>query len=556
MIIFYTFFVFYLKDCQFFFQFTDKSLCVMNIQVEGVMMNWTVIKDLHVIKKLDQMIGKWFSLDGLFFSEFGKVQHDLKHKNYKFHDLFFKVFTQTGAGYDIFLGDFEKIKSKEFDKNGAKIIDSDLPHLSFMVHKLEDGKDFLGHFITSYFSKKPLTEKESGEIKDYLIELGAKENDAEIATENLRVMGDQDKEYLGELIGVVADEVVTYHQEIVAREERIKDLNSEVSSQYRYHSMIGKSEKMRKIYRLLEKVSNSESTILIQGENGTGKEVIAKAIHYNSPRKDNIFLAVNCSALNDNLLDSELFGHVKGAFTGAVKDKKGLFETANGGTIFLDEIGDTSLTMQVKLLRVLQEGTFLPVGGTSPKKVNVRVLAATNKPLKEMIEKGEFREDFYYRVNVINIHLPALRERKDDIPLLVEHFLEKRCAETGMNLKQLSKKTLEKLLDYNWPGNVRELQNEIERLVILSGDDQMINPEYLSGRIFDYGNTPSKFGGINMAGSLREALEELEMMIISEGLKRCDYNKSRLARELGISRAGLIMKVDKYDLDKRKKKAS
>ncbi len=311
---------------------------------------------------------------------------------------------------------------------------------------------------------------------------------------------------------------------------------------------------MQQIYGLLEKVSPSDSTILIQGENGTGKELVAKAIHYNSPRKNAIFLAQNCSAFNDNLLDSELFGHVKGAFTGAVKDKKGLFEMANGGTLFLDEIGDTSLAMQVKLLRVLQEGTFLPVGATQPRKVNVRVLAATNKPLKEMIGKGEFREDLYYRINVINVTLPPLRERKEDIPLLMDHFLEKRCAEIGLITKAFSNKAMEKILDFDWPGNVRELENEIERLVVLSGDEKTITPELLSGKITEFGGeTDASSRGVNTDGNLKDALEELETFMIREGLKRCKFNKSKLARELGISRAGLIMKVEKYGLDKRKK---
>ena len=322
------------------------------------------------------------------------------------------------------------------------------------------------------------------------------------------------------------------------------------------HSLIGKAKNMQLIYRLLEKISATESTILVQGENGTGKELVAKAIHYGSNRKGSIFIAQNCSAFNDNLLDSELFGHVKGAFTGAVKDKKGLFEASNGGTLFLDEIGDTSLSMQVKLLRVLQEGTFLPVGATSPKKVNVRVIAATNKNLKEMIAKGEFREDLYYRINVINLVMPPLRDRKEDIPILCEHFLEQRCAEAGIPTKIISKKTLEKFLDYTWPGNVRELQNEVERLVILSGETKTITPDMLSGRILDFGNDRSGVTrGVNTKGSLKAALEELEMLMIKEGLKRCNFNKSKLAKELGISRAGLIMKVDKYGLDKRKRAA-
>ncbi len=223
----------------------------------------------------------------------------------------------------------------------------------------------------------------------------------------------------------------------------------------------------------------------------------------------------------------------------------------------MDEIGDTSLTMQVKLLRVLQEGTFLPVGATTPKKVNVRVIAATNKNLKEMIAKGEFREDLYYRINVINVQLPSLRERVEDIPILMDFFLEKRCAESGVPLKTFAKKTLEKMIDYPWPGNVRELENEIERLCVLAGDDKMITPDILNQRILDHGESQEArehghgLKGLNTNGSLKDALEELEIHMIRDGLKRCGFNKSRLAKELGISRAGLIMKVEKYGLDKR-----
>jgi transcriptional regulator with PAS, ATPase and Fis domain len=210
-----------------------------------------------------------------------------------------------------------------------------------------------------------------------------------------------------------------------------------------------------------------------------------------------------------------------------------------------------SPTMQVKLLRVLQEGTLTPVGSTDQKKVDVRVLAATNKDLKAMIEDGTFREDLYYRINVINLVVPPLRDRKEDIPVLMDHFLSRGCKEKDIPLKQLSKRSLEKIYDYPWPGNIRELENEMERLIVLSGEDKMVGPELLSARIRDHGEN-AKVQGVRVAGKLKDALEELEMTMIKEGLKRTGWNKSRLAKELGISRAGLIMKVEKYGLDKRK----
>jgi transcriptional regulator with PAS, ATPase and Fis domain len=305
---------------------------------------------------------------------------------------------------------------------------------------------------------------------------------------------------------------------------------------------------MQDLYRLLDRVCDSDATVLINGENGTGKELIAKALHYNSRRKDKKFVVVNCGAFNENLLESELFGHMKGSFTGAIKDKKGLFEEADGGTLFLDEIGETSMSMQVKMLRVLQEGTFTPVGSTQIRKVNVRILAATNRELQRMVKEGSFREDLYYRLKVINLTVPPLRERKEDIPLLANHFLTKFNKESNQN-KTLSSATLERLINHDWPGNVRELENEIERLCVLAGGDGDIMPDLLSSHILE--NAKNKYPGYRVNGRLKDALEELEKQMIREGLERTRWNKSRLAKELGISRAGLIMKVEKYGLDKR-----
>ncbi len=290
---------------------------------------------------------------------------------------------------------------------------------------------------------------------------------------------------------------------------------------------------MQSLYSMLDKIKGADSTVLINGENGTGKELIAKAIHFNSNRKDKPFIIQNCSAFNDNLLESELFGHVKGSFTGAIRDKKGLFEMADKGTFFLDEIGDTSPTMQVKLLRVLQEGTFIPVGATEGKRVDVRIVAATNRNLKEMVEQGTFREDLYYRLNVINIMVPALRDRKEDIPFLAEFFLNKsqQTNSPGTAKKILTKRALEKLYDYAWPGNVRELQNEMERLIVLAGVETKITADMLSPKILELGDK-TKVQGARLHGKLKDALEDLEREMIKEGLRRTGWNKSKLAKEL------------------------
>ncbi len=526
------------------------------------MIDWKTIKDLHANKKLEEIIGKWFGVDIFYTDSHGNVHSNIFEKEHDFVNHFFKVQTQLPYGKEFLSQDIEKGLEKLNAAEGQSFyFDSFFPHVRMIAAKIEAEGEFLGAVFAYPYVTDQITSTELGEIKSKLLECGATEEDAEASCQNLKKLQNHDYEYLKELIGLVAHEVSMVYEEVNKREARIMDLNAELGNKYRYHNIIGKSKKMQEIYHLLTKVSNSEATIMIQGDNGTGKEMVAKAIHFNSPRKDAVFIAVNCSAFNDNLLDSELFGHVKGAFTGAVKDKKGFFEVANGGTLFLDEIGDMSLSMQVKLLRVLQEGTFLPVGATQSKKVNVRVLAATNKPLKEMIQKGEFREDLYYRINVINVAIPPLRERREDIPLLMDFFLEKKCAEMGHALKQWGKKTLEKMMDHAWPGNVRELQNEVERLVVLAGDEKVINPDLLSPTILESSGgssspvTGGSLKGINTRSTLRKALEEVESYMIKEGLKRCNFNKSRLSKELGISRASLIMKVDKYGLDKRKKAA-
>lgn len=526
------------------------------------MIDWKAIKDLHTTKSLEKIIGNWYGLDILYVDTQGRVQF-LQDPAYSFKSPFLKLQMTHSFGHEWLESDIEKVF--EHYNSSSEVnheFQAFFPGTFGYSHKVVVDDEFCGVVIAYPYFKDTSTSEEIEAVVKKMTECGIAVQDAKEAVSKVKKFSGRFYTEMKELLYIVADEVGTFHQEISKREERIMDLNSELGNKYRYHNLIGKSKKMQMVYHLLSKVSNSESSILIQGENGTGKEMVAKAIHYNSPRKDALFMAVNCSAFNDNLLDSELFGHVKGAFTGAIKDKKGVFEVANGGTLFLDEIGDTSPSMQVKLLRILQEGTFMQVGATQPKKVNVRVVAATNKDLKEMIAKGEFREDLYYRINVINVALPSLRERTEDIPVLMDFFLQKRCEEAGHPLKTFSKKCLEKMLDYHWPGNVRELQNEVERLVVLAGEDKNITPDMLSARILDSGETHSHsqsgggsfLKGVNTNGSLKDALEELEIIMIREGLKRCAFNKSKLAKELGISRAGLIMKVEKYGLDKRAQK--
>ena len=297
-----------------------------------------------------------------------------------------------------------------------------------------------------------------------------------------------------------------------------------------FNEIVGDAPAVREVVKLLGKVVKSEATVLIHGESGTGKELIARAIHYHGPRAKKPFVVQNCSAFNDNLLESALFGHVRGAFTGAVKDQKGLFETADGGTFFLDEIGDMSAALQVKLLRVLQEGTFMPVGGTKPVKVDVRIIAASHKDLAAMVQHKQFREDLFYRVNVLKITVPPLRERVADIPRLAMHFVTKHWRGSGPAPK-LSQSALARLVAYPWPGNIRELENEIERMLVLAGDAQELTGTMVSSRVAGV--------AANASRPLRDVASVAEADAIVAALGRHSGDRDAAAAELEVSRAYL-----------------
>ncbi len=317
---------------------------------------------------------------------------------------------------------------------------------------------------------------------------------------------------------------------------------------FSFCGMVGESKKMKALFETIKRVAPSNATILIYGESGTGKELVAKAIHENSPRRYAPFIAIDCGALPETLLESELFGHVKGAFTGAIQNKKGLFEEAEGGTLFLDEIGDASLVFQSKLLRVLQEGEARPVGGTRSIKVNVRVVAATNKPLKEAIAKKRFREDLYYRLAVMPMVIPPLRERPEDIPLLAQHFIEKYALPNGKELLHLSEEAIAILKKFAWHGNVRELENVIERGVLVSPGPEILPEAFMIGEGADLSGT-SPFA--SHASSMEEALARVEREQIMNALKKHNGNKSLSARFLGISRASLYNKLKQFRIETR-----
>jgi two-component system response regulator PilR (NtrC family) len=332
---------------------------------------------------------------------------------------------------------------------------------------------------------------------------------------------------------------------------RLREENTYLRREFRkahgMGSLIGKSKKMQELFKMIEVVSGANSTVLITGESGTGKELVAKAIHLNSPRAEQAFVSVNCGAFTETLLESELFGYMKGAFTGAASNKKGLFEVADKGTVFLDEVGDTSPAMQVKLLRVLQERTIRRVGGTDEIPVDVRVIAATNRDLSEMVAENQFREDLFYRISVIPIHLPPLRHRRDDIPLLANHFLARLNASMGKKINRISDEALKKIENYDWPGNVRELENAMERAFILEASNELSAqhlPESVSvnGRMRTVTDFPEE------GFDLESYVEKLQKSFLEEALRRTDGVQVKAAELLRMSYRSFRHYMQKYNI--------
>jgi DNA-binding NtrC family response regulator len=353
-------------------------------------------------------------------------------------------------------------------------------------------------------------------------------------------------------------EILAILNKALEKRELIKITSSKFnySSESGFEGIIGRSPKMCEVYNLIEKVGQTDSTVLIIGESGTGKDLTAKAIHNNSKRKDENFFAVDVSTLSSTILESELFGHVKGSFTGAYSNREGVFEAADKGTIFLDEIGNLPLETQSRLLRVLQEKEFIPVGSTTVKKVDVRLIFATNQDLRQLVHEGKFREDLYYRLNVFPIRLPPLRERREDIPELIMFFLKKYCNKIGREIPNVNIEAMEILVNYHWPGNVRELEHAVERLtIIIEGDE--IKPSHISSALFrteiNLGSSiPKSIDELNsLKKQIRESsTQEIEKMFIIEALRRNDWNISKAARDVSMQRSNFQALMKKYYIKK------
>jgi two-component system response regulator AtoC len=346
------------------------------------------------------------------------------------------------------------------------------------------------------------------------------------------------------------DEIILTLKKAEEREGLRKEnelLRRQVKKEYSFENIVSKNEKMNKIFEIIRKVAPYKSTILITGESGTGKELVAKAIHYNSDRSKMFFVPVNCGAIPENLLESELFGHVKGAFTDAIRTKKGLFEEADEGTIFLDEIGELPAQLQVKLLRVLQDGEIRRVGESKSIQINVRIIAATVKDLAREVNEGRFRDDLFYRLNVLHLHIPPLRERKEDIPLLIQHFINKHNQNLNKHVKEVDSKALELLMNYKWSGNVREVENTIERAVVLTDGDRI----ELDNLPFEIQNFQNEVPMVSMAEeeySVKKGSRMLEMGLIRKALRKTKGNHTHAARLLEISHRALLYKIKDYGI--------
>ena len=417
-------------------------------------------------------------------------------------------------------------------QSGTEIVVPDISKDPRFLHKTKSRKQTKGQRIAFFCVPIKLEGRTVGALS---VDRQASRNDDFEA--NVRLLN---------IISTMIAQAVKLNKLVQSDRKQLRDenvrLRQELKVRFNIHNMVGSSNVMKEVYRLIEQVSDSNATVLIRGESGTGKDLVAHAIHYNSPRTNKPFIKVNCTALPDTLLESELFGHEKGAFTGANERKLGRFERAHGGTIFLDEIGDFSLNLQIKLLRVIQFKEYERVGGYETMKTNVRIIVATNKNLEEQIKEGNFREDLYYRVNVFPIYLPPLRERKDDIMLLADFFLERIACENNKNISRISTPAIEMLTSYHWPGNIRELENCIERAVLLC-DGDVIRSEHLPPSL----QMIKKNESINKT-SLTEIIAAKEKEIIVDVLKKFDGHQRKTAKELGVTERILGYKIKKYNI--------
>ena len=508
------------------------------------MIDWDKITESHVIKMARIVSYKWWGIDIQFFDENG----DCKSKNTSLQNSFCSLLYSTEKGTKSCLENCKKNLEK---LNKSRRAFSFVCHAGFhvVVVPLLSKEKYVGSMICSGMRLSKEGTVQNINVKE-LAMLGFEESKVEDTYNKLKNLNGHSEEYLLDFMKLAAKDVMVYYEMLQEKEEAIIRQERLLDKVYneKYRAIIGSSPIIKEVFDKLELIENYESPVLIEGASGTGKELLSAAIHYNSPRKDEMFVIQNCSTFSDTLLSSELFGHEKGSFTGAIADKKGLFESANGGTLFLDEIGEMDIKAQSKLLRVVEDGTFYSVGGSELKKVDVRLIVATNRDLKKQIEQGLFREDLYFRINTIHIVLPPLRERTGDINRLANHFLKSYAERYNAEIKTISPDVLSIMEAYNWPGNIRELRNLIERLVILSGKDKIIERKHLPTEIMVSSSQEPGARNYSKDNKLKDSLKFFEKEIIEEKLKNSNWNKTTTSMELGISRASLNNKIEEYNI--------
>ncbi len=514
------------------------------MRIKKQMIDWKKILDSYVIKTFQQISNKWWVMDIQVYDKYGSRVDD------------------SSALTNPFCSFFQS--SKEGTRRCNQFYTKLLPcnatqkPFTYKCHAglygivapiIVEGK-YVGSMIGSGMKLSNTNYLENLKQPKDISKIGLNTAEAKECFNNLKLLSLDVEEYALDFMKLVVLDVMIYYRMLEEKElliqQRVSMLNN--SYQEKYKDIIGMSSAMKKVFDLLELIENTEKPVLIEGETGTGKELLAAAIHYNSPRKDKVFIIQNCSAFNDALLTSELFGHERGSFTGAVSEKKGLFQIADGGTLFLDEIGEMNIENQAKLLRILENGSFYRLGGTKLIKVNVRIIAATNRKLEDLVQEGLFRKDLYYRINTLPIFVPPLRNRKEDIIPLVYHFLDSYTKIQNLKKKEIDPEVFKMLVAYDWPGNVRELKNMVERLVVMSGTENTINANLLNTQL-----KITSFSGLFTKSDVRDTklksiLRYVEKEVIENELTKSKWNKTLSARNLGISRASLNIKIEQYGI--------
>ncbi|MDR4503346.1 MAG: sigma 54-interacting transcriptional regulator [Candidatus Scalindua sp.] len=511
------------------------------------MEKWNKVINSHVVKIFRNIARDWWGLDTHFYVEFGNCQfNDSQIQN----PLCSLIHSNKKAAEGCIVFRTHNLKAS----NGSQ--------KTFVCKHCENMKIFsvplivmgncFGYLVCSGMQLQ-LTNDQREESIRRMTSLGLSKTEVLNRYDKIRISDSHTEEYVLRLMKMVAKDVSSFCETLFNEDNIIKKQTLLIDRRRngKYKGIIGISMSMEKIFDKLDLIEYSESPVLILGETGTGKELIATAVHYNSIRKDKAFVIQNCSSFSDTILSSELFGHEKGAFTGAVTEKKGLFEMADGGTLFLDEIGDLSIDVQGKLLRVLENGTFYRVGGVKEREVDVRVITATNKDLSEMVEAGLFRRDLLFRINTLRIVLPPLRRRREDIEPLFFSFLEYYTDKKNIGGKRLSPDLIKIINEHDWPGNVRELKNTVESLVTMSRRSPTLEPEHLYLEATKAVFKEPSISGDNESKKLQDVISTADKEMTGFMLQKEKWNKTRAARELGISRASLNRRIEKYNIYKK-----